>query len=463
MFKVIISIFILPVLLYGSLVNSGFVIRDLQVFDDFDLERSFITDPILQKTYQRILRDKSVKNNYIKYQNNAYLFIPTIKQILKENEVPAAFLYLVMAESNFTINAKSYKKALGLWQFMPETGKRYKLKINTYVDERMDIIKSTKAAVKYLKFLKKTFGKWYLAALAYNCGEGRVYEAITRATIDMYAKDNKVTDEIKKFRQIISKYQKKQLPFSSLYKVYKKVQGFSYKPGINELLFFQKGLDRQYLPGESKNYIRKIISFGMMSNKEFLINGNGKHLLNRGISESIATVKARCGAMLNDVGNLIDMQYEDIYSINKHIKKGILSPEENSCEIYLPYAKLSQYKKNIHKLKRAKYKIHNVVRGDSLHKIGKIYNIQHSLIKKINSLKHDRLSINQKLIIPIIDLPLTLKSNDKTKKKQYIVKEGDTLYSVSKFFKTTIKKLIKNNKISNNSIKIGEKIIVSYD
>jgi len=453
--RLIFSILLLSTISFASLVNSGFIYSDLKILEDLDLDRSFITDPKLQKTYQRIINNN--QKRYAKHLNDAHLFVPKIKQILKENDIPPAFLYLVMAESNFSLNAKSYKKALGLWQFMPKTGKIFGLKQDEYVDERMDIIKSTRAAVSYLKSLKKRFGKWYLAAIAYNCGEGRVYEALTRSTLDMYLEDNKKTKQTKEFRKIISLYQKKKLPFNKLYKVYKEVRKYNYTPGIKELLHFQKGLRRQYLPGESQEYIRKIISLGLMNNREFLINGDNAHLLNRGISEPIITVQIKGGVLLEDVGKLVGMSYDNIHGLNKHIKQGLISPEYETYDIYLPYSVLSRFQANIENIKDAKYAMHKVKSGDSLYRIAKKYKINYKLIKKFNKLSSNVLSINQKLIIPVA--ASFAPKNDEI----YIIKSGDTLSAIAKIYKIKLSKLMKDNKISSSLINIGDKIVISYE
>lgn len=185
--KKIILLISVTVCLNASLVNTSFVYSDVKVLDELDIKSTYITDYLFQKEFQKRL--KHTKDRYTEKLNNAYLFVPQIKNILKENNMPSAFLYLVMAESNFKLNAASHKSAKGLWQFIPQTAKHYGLETNSYIDERMDIIKSTKAAVVYLKRLHDMFGKWYLAAVAYNCGEGRVIEGLTRATIDMYCDD----------------------------------------------------------------------------------------------------------------------------------------------------------------------------------------------------------------------------------------------------------------------------------
>ena len=455
MSRLIFSILLLSTISFASLVNSGFIYSDLKILEDLDLDRSFITDPKLQKTYQRIINNN--QKRYAKHLNDAHLFVPKIKQILKENDIPPAFLYLVMAESNFSLNAKSYKIAFGLWHFMPKPGEVFGLKQDEYVDERMDIIKSTRAAVSYLKSLKKRFGKWYLAAIAYNCGEGRVYEALTRSTLDMYLEDNKKTKQTKEFRKIISLYQKKKLPFNKLYKVYKEVRKYNYTPGIKELLHFQKGLRRQYLPGESQEYIRKIISLGLMNNREFLINGDNAHLLNRGISEPIITVQIKGGVLLEDVGKLVGMSYDNIHGLNKHIKQGLISPEYETYDIYLPYSVLSRFQANIENIKDAKYAMHKVKSGDSLYQIAKKYKINYKLIKKFNKLSSNVLSINQKLIIPVA--ASFAPKNDEI----YIIKSGDTLSAIAKIYKIKLSKLMKDNKISSSLINIGDKIVISYE
>ena len=109
------------------LVDSNFSQKDLQVLEDLDIEISFIRDYKLKNIYDKFL-SKNNSNIYVDRLNNASLFLPRVKKVLKHKGLPPVFLYMAMAESNFTIDAKSKAKAIGLWQFMKPTAKNYGLK-----------------------------------------------------------------------------------------------------------------------------------------------------------------------------------------------------------------------------------------------------------------------------------------------------------------------------------------------
>lgn len=109
------------------------------------------------------------------------IYFPIFEQILSDNQIPTDLKYLSIIESALNSHAVSHCGATGLWQFMYSTGKLYGLRINGYIDERKDIIESTKAAATYLKNMYNTYGDWMLSIAAYNCGPGNVNRAILRS------------------------------------------------------------------------------------------------------------------------------------------------------------------------------------------------------------------------------------------------------------------------------------------
>lgn len=108
-------------------------------------------------------------------------YFPIFEDALAENDIPIEFRILPVIESALNTTAVSRAGARGLWQFMPATGRMYGLAVNSLVDERCDPIKSTYAAVRYLKDLYRIYGDWHMAIAAYNCGPGTINKAIRRS------------------------------------------------------------------------------------------------------------------------------------------------------------------------------------------------------------------------------------------------------------------------------------------
>lgn len=118
------------------------------------------------------------KNNIRYSLERSTKYLPMIKSIFAEHEIPEDLAYMALVESGFTSKAVSHANAVGYWQFIEKTGRNYGLKINNLVDERFDIFDSTKAAAQYLRDLYSIFESWPLALASYNYGEGRVSKAV---------------------------------------------------------------------------------------------------------------------------------------------------------------------------------------------------------------------------------------------------------------------------------------------
>jgi membrane-bound lytic murein transglycosylase D len=378
--------------------------HEVKILKSFDIDSSFLNDKVLVENIEKY-RSSHKTRNFFKSMDRAYLYIPMIKDILSESGLPSEFLFLAMAESNFSTKAYSHKRASGLWQFMPRTANHYGLKIDSYVDERRDIFKSTKAAAKYLNALHKRFGKWYLAAIAYNCGEGRLERAIKKAKSD----------------------------------------------DLQTLLDPRK----KYIPKESRLYIRKILALAIMgSDERYLIRNRYGFLLNRSNTNLIVPVSVSGGERLSRVAKSINLPTRELIKYNHHLKYDFVPPYAKEYTIYIPYDKLSTFKQN-YKPSNMKniYFVHSVKSGDNLSKIGKKYRISYKKIMDFNHLKHSRLSLKQKLIIPVNTPPLTMDA-------LYVVRRGDTLSTIARDFQITVKELKKMNNLASSRIKVGAKLHV---
>lgn len=113
-------------------------------------------------------------------------YLPYIEKMLKENNLPDDLKCIAIAESALRPHVSSKKRAIGFWQFMRDTGRRYGLTINQHIDERRNLFASTQAAIRYLKDLHEKLGSWTLAAAAYNMGEQGVEAEILEQGTDEY-------------------------------------------------------------------------------------------------------------------------------------------------------------------------------------------------------------------------------------------------------------------------------------
>lgn len=384
---------------YGSLYVQPLYRDDIEVLQSLDVNPSFLRDPLFIQLKNGLATKK--KMHYFQMLERGSLYIPTLRKMIHDNNIPQVFLYMAMAESHFKTNAYSRAKASGLWQFMPKTAKIYGLKIDQYIDERRDPVRSTEAAIAYLKKLHKLFGKWYLAALAYNSGEGRVIKAIERAG----------SDEL-------------------------------------QVLLDEK---KHYLPRESRNYIRKIVSLALIANDPDMFTTKAHaHMFNRGEGKTLVRVKVSGGETLEHIASQIGMSVSDMKKLNPQFKYGFTPPQKGAF-INIPYERLAYFKQFYKPGRQNKmFFVHTVKKGDTLGAIARKYGISYKMIQRFNKMRNAVIYPKQTLIIPV----------PRRESIYYKVKKGDSIYKIARLFNVKVERIKERNGLKNNIIHEGDNLVI---
>lgn len=431
-------IFILiSVILYADIFTN----KNVQILQSLGIEEGFINNKSLNYLYK--IYSKNKEKYFLNVLENGYDFLPLIREEIIKSKVPKELVFVAFAESYLKLNAKSDKRAIGLWQIMPVTAKRFGLKINEYVDERKDPVKATKAAVEYLKTLYDFFGKWYLAIMAYNAGEARIVEAVVRAKVDKLCKKLgkkcRKNKEIKEYRKIIKNYQRHgKYAYRPLYRLYLKLKNVPLT--LNELLRFQRGLKRQYLPKETREYILKILALSFLFNNDEFIKYSNSYLLNSGVTPSWVKVEVPAGTSLIYVSKILGISLKELREHNYHLNYLFTPPYR--YYIYIPYNKLAFFKLHFHPKRH--FFVYKVKKGDTLLKIANRFDTKVKFIKDFNKIGRF-LHIGQRLVIPLNSVFIN-----------YKVKRGDSLRKIAKKYGIDYVKIKKVNNLKTNIIRVGE-------
>jgi len=319
------------------------------VFHEFDVDKSYIDDAeFVDFIYKN---EKNLAQFYLRSLKKGETLLPSMKGMLVNEGVSDLFIYLSMVESGFSNRAISPKKAVGLWQFMPKTAQQYNLMVCDSYDERYDPVSSTSAAIRYLNKLYRQFGKWYLAAMAYNCGEGCVERAIQKADSDA---------------------------LSIL---------------IDERLAL--------VPKETRDYIRNILLIAMIGENSILDTSDTLK-----IDNNLTEVEVDAGADLHTIAKILKMKYKVLQKMNRKMKNGKVPTHKKKYTIMIPmdkiYAFYLRYKLMESKEANKPHLIsHYVALGESLESIAKKYDTSVEEISQTNHLKDDYLYLDQVLIIPV--------------------------------------------------------------
>jgi membrane-bound lytic murein transglycosylase D len=414
--KIIILIFFLINTLWANIGTNG----DLKVLKELGLDPSFISDSELVSIYNEY-SSKSKISYFRNILKKSSLNAQIVRAEIENENLHDAVFFIPMIESSFVNQTRGKNSPAGLWQIIPDTAKHLKLRNDEFIDERLDLIKSTDAASLYLRrYYKKFDNKWYLSILAYNSGEGRVIEAITRASIDRYLElnPNRNSGLFRSYQRSLDDYQRTKRGVSSLYGIYGELQGMEVPFNFEYLV--QNNKQKQYLPESTVTYLKRIIVFSMLSNRDLFDD----------IKKSpykLEKVKLPKGVSLKSVASAIAFSSSELEKMNKHIRKQVL-PKDSKANFYIPKSKLEIYNKKIASIKPISEK------------------------KEIQAKKETQTkkSVDKKVV--------DSKKSDKKKVLIYKVKKGDSFESIAKVYNMSVKKLKSDNKKKSNLINIGDSI-----
>ncbi|MCB0378125.1 MAG: LysM peptidoglycan-binding domain-containing protein [Bdellovibrionales bacterium] len=355
-----------------------------------------------------------------RYLSRSSRYLPKMKEIMNKHGLPEDLVYIALIESGFNSKALSRARAVGYWQFIGGTGRRYGLTQNYYVDERRDFIDSTEAAAKYLKALYNLFGSWYLAIASYNVGENRV-------------------------KNLVMKY---------------------YTRNFWELA--QKGR----LPHETTNYVPKFLAARLIA----------KHPEKYGFDNVVyeppldfKEVALEKGIHLDKFAKHIGVSLPVLKGLNPAYKRGVIPKREGGAIVRVPTSiedkdilvalQKSYSNAEMHVIAAGAGHNYRIQRGDTLSHIAQKFGTSIAALREANDLgRRSTLYPGKKLIIPT---GRRVASSSKTKivtkagERTYKVRRGDNLYTIAKRFGVSIAQIKKRNKLGRKSLlSIGKVLVI---
>ena len=344
-------------------------------------------------------------DKFDEYLNDSYYFLYFVIQELEKNNLPLELAILPYIESNYDPFSISSSGAVGIWQFMPRTGRLYQLDKSWWNEDRHDPFRSTEAAVKYLKYLYQRFDQnIYHTLAAYNAGP---------SLLDRRINQNK-----------------------------------------------RRGMDTDFwslnVPVQTKNYVPKYIAL-----RELILNSDNYGIKLPQIPYEPVVKKISIPGQVEvlTLSEYLDIKPELLYKLNAGYTKWASAPEDESV-FYIPSEKYILFENEDNPFKNSNqinWISHIVQSGDSLWSLASKYDTEVRIIKKINYLNNDLLSINDTLLIPLSKS----KSNNFIPYEMYIVSEGDTLWSIAKEYNIEIRDLSRMNSIDENSyLQLGQQLSI---
>ncbi len=449
---------------------------------NFD-ENLFTDSPIkiiMTDEVKSLIRFYSANNGrwlYTAFEKN-HIWLPYMREILKEYGLPDEIIYLMLIESHFNFNARSKANAVGAWQFIKGTALRYGLEVNWWIDERKDPIRSTIAAARYLKALYEMFGDYALALAAYNTGELRIKRLLEKHNVCTF-------QELCTKKGLLSETK-------------------AYVPNFYAVLYLIRNNHKlKYIPEEWLNYSKKDISFVQISKPYSLykfaseagvevgtVKDYNPELLRLSTPPSYENYILKIPSQIEDkaveIAQKIDQDYNFAFKQYK-VQKGdtllgiakkfkISSPlsikEINHITnsqslsigqiILLPFPANYNLKPTtvatISPVKEPKGKS-NIVAQSTPVAANKV-NTTKTTTKSTKLAKSTLPTTNNKVASNISNVKKNL-TNAKVKSLKYIIKKGDNLYQLAKKFNTTVAQIKTDNNLKNINISIGDTIVIN--
>ena len=340
-------------------------------------------------------------------------YIHYIVERLEERGMPMELALLPMIESAYNPFAYSPADAVGLWQFIPSTGRHFNLRQTSWYDGRRDVLASTNAAMNYLSRLHEMFnGDWLLALAAYNAGEGRVSRAIER----------------------------------------------------NQKL----GLPTDYwnlpLPDETRNYVPKLLALSQVIMTPQAYGVSLAPIANQPYFEKVE-LKQRMD--LSRVAAMADLDEDELYQLNPAFKRRITL--DGPQHLLVPTDKAEMLAANLALMKpqeRVDWQQYRVRAGDSLHAIANRHQLTVRTLKDINRLSSNRLSVGQVLSIPALpgvqpQTPLFENVASRAEPpRSYRVKRGDNLWQIAQAHRVSVQDVQRWNKLKGNNLRVGQTLVL---
>ncbi len=409
-----------------------------------------------------------------KYLRRSTRYEEYMKKVLREEGLPEDLIYVPLIESGFSSGARSHRSAVGYWQFIRETGRRYGLKINRYIDERSDPLLSTRAAASYFKALYSLFGDWYLALAAYNTGENRVKSAVMKektrnfwVLADKKRLHSETRNYVPKFlaAMLISKNPAEYgftgveyhppLEYDSIYTTYPlsllKIAR-NLKLNIKDIRNLNPRYRTDYVPiYRGKTSLVRVPKGYMEATKRILSKSRSR--VPRYVPSSGGMHVVRRGDTLSGIAHRYGVRMSALRSLNRLNRRR--STIRVGQRLHIPlHTRASSYRS---KTKRrsapikssSKQQYHVVKRGENLSKISNRYRISVRALKRLNKLRGSLLKVGQKLRLK--EKPGSI----------HIVRRGDTLWRLAQKYSVSLNKLIAINALSRSAkLPIGKELII---